>query len=117
GFGIPAAVAASLREPERQVVCLVGDGGLLMTGSELAVAHEHGLPLKVIVAENGVYGSIKIDQEKSYPGRSVGTTFINPDLELLGRAYGFEVTRIARTAQLPALADAMKAPGPQMVIV
>ena len=74
-------------------------------------------PLKVVVAENGVYGSIRLDQEKHYPGRSVGTTFENPDLALFGRAYGFEVTRVETTSQLPSVAAALKAPGPQMVIV
>lgn len=117
GFGIPAAVAASLRDRNRQVVCFVGDGGLLMTGSELAVAKEHGLPLKVIVAENGIYGSIYLDQAKHYPGRSVGTTFTNPDLALLGRAFDFEVTRVNGTHELPAVLDALSAPGPQLVVV
>lgn len=117
GFGIPAAVAAKLRKPERNVICMVGDGGLLMTGSELAVAVERNLPLKVIVSENGVYGSIRRHQEIDYPGRSIGTSFRNPDLELFGEAYGFEVTRVATEAELPKLRRALRAPGPQFVIV
>ena len=88
GFGIPAAVAAALREPARPVICFVGDGGFLMTGSELAVAKERRLPLKVILSENGIYASIRIQQERDYPGRVVGTSFTNPDFELIGRAYG-----------------------------
>lgn len=117
GFGVPAAVAASLREPGREVICFVGDGGLLMTGNELAVAMERKLPLKVIVSENRIYGSIRIQQERNYPGRIVGTSFVNPDLDLIGKAYGFTTTRISKAAQLPQLADALKAPGPQFIVV
>jgi acetolactate synthase I/II/III large subunit len=117
GFGVPAAVAARLREPGRQVICFVGDGGFLMTGSELAVAMERKLPLKIIVSENRLYGSIRIQQEKNYPGRSVGTSFVNPDLDLIGRAYGCTVTRISNASQLAQLPDVLRAPGLQLVIV
>ncbi|MBO0750971.1 MAG: acetolactate synthase [Bradyrhizobiaceae bacterium] len=117
GFGIPAAVAAGLREPGRTVVCFVGDGGLLMTGGELAVALQRQLPIKVIVSENAVYGSIRIQQERGYPGRSVGTGFINPDLELIGKAYGASVTRISTRAALSRLPDLVSAPGLQFIVV
>ena len=117
GFGIPAAVAAALREPGRDVICFVGDGGFLMTGSELAVAMERNLPLKVIVSENGIYGSIRIHQERNYPGRHTGTGFVNPDFELIGRAFGCSVTRISRASQLPQLTEALRTPGPQFIIV
>ncbi len=117
GFGIPAAVAAALREPARRVVCFVGDGGLLMTGGELAVALERKLPLKMIVSENGSYGSILVQQERDYPGRAVGTMFTNPDLALFGRAFGFEVTRIAAVSELDALPEILGRSGPQFVIV
>lgn len=117
GFGVPAAVAAALRAPERPVICFVGDGGLLMTGSELAVALERRLPLKVVVSENGTYGSIRLHQERDYPGRVNGTSFTNPDLELIGRAYGLAVTRIRTLAEVPGIADLLAAPGPQFIIV
>jgi acetolactate synthase-1/2/3 large subunit len=117
GFGVPAAVAASLRHPGRQVICLVGDGGLLMTGSELAVALERGLPLKVIVSENGMYGSIRIHQEREYPGRPSGTSFTNPDLELLGRAYGFPVTAVRERADIAKLSAVLASAGPAFVVV
>lgn len=117
GFGVPAAVASALRHPGRQVICLVGDGGFLMTGSELAVAKERNLPLKVIVSENGAYGSILIHQERHYPGRNAGTRFVNPDLMLMGKAYGFETIRISDCAQLPMLTAALAAPGPHVVVV
>ena len=117
GFGVPAAVAASLRDPHRQVVCLVGDGGFLMTGSELAVAIERRLPLKVIVSENRMYGSIRIHQERDYPGRVNGTTFANPDLAAIGAAYGFAVTRIRTIDDLDRIPAALAAEGPQFVLV
>lgn len=117
GFGVPAAVAAGLRDPGRQVVCFVGDGGFLMTGSELAVAMERRLPLKVIVSENSSYGSIRVEQEKAYPGRPVGTSFVNPELDLIGKAYGFATTRITNTTQMPQLVAALEAPGPQFIVV
>ncbi|WP_342453029.1 thiamine pyrophosphate-binding protein [Pararoseomonas indoligenes] len=117
GFGVPAAVAAGLREPGRTTVCLVGDGGFLMTGSELAVALERGLPLKVVLSENGIYGSIRIHQEQQYPGRVSGTSFRNPDLALMGQAYGFPVTRIRSVAELDRLPALIADPGPQFIIV
>jgi acetolactate synthase I/II/III large subunit len=117
GFGIPAAVAACLREPGRPVIAFVGDGGFLMTGSELAVATERKLPLKVILSENRSYASIWIQQEREYPGRTVATTFANPDLAMIGAAYGFEVTRILSREELAGLPAILTRPGPQFVIV
>jgi acetolactate synthase I/II/III large subunit len=117
GFGIPAAVAAALREPGRPVIAFVGDGGFLMTGNELAVAMERKLPLKVIVSENRSYASIWIQQERDYPGRAIATTFANPDLAMIGAAFGFAVTRILSRKELHALPAILARPGPQFVIV
>lgn len=117
GYGVPAAVAAALREPGRPVVCFVGDGGFLMTGNELAVASERRLPLKVIVSDNSSYGSIRIHQERDYAGRAVGTTLHNPRLDLIGEAFGFMVTTIGREAEVPRIGEILKAPGPQFVVV
>jgi acetolactate synthase I/II/III large subunit len=117
GFGIPAAVAASLREPARPVIAVVGDGGFLMTGNELAVAMERKLPLKVIVSENRSYASIWIQQERDYPGRTIATTFVNPDLAMIGTAFGFTATRILSREELDALPAILARPGPQFVIV
>jgi acetolactate synthase-1/2/3 large subunit len=117
GFGIPAAVAAGLREPGRPVIAFVGDGGFLMTGSELAVAMERRLPLKVIVSENRSYASIWIQQEREYPGRPVATTFTNPDLAMIGASYGFEVTHILSRDEIAALPAILARPGPQFIIV
>ena len=117
GFGVPAAVAAALRTPGRTVVCMVGDGGFLMTGNELSVALERGLPIKVIVSENRSYGSIRIHQERDYPGRTVGTGFVNPDLALIGRAYGFPVCRINTNADLHLLPARLQSAGPEFIVV
>ena len=117
GFGIPAAIAAALREPARPVFCLVGDGGFLMTGGELAVAMQRRLPLKVILSENNTYGSIRAQQEREYPGRTIGTNFTNPDFEMMGRAYGFNVTRISTDEQLDKLPAILKSRKAEFVVV
>ena len=117
GFGVPAAVAAALRAPEKTVMCFVGDGGFLMTGNELAVAKERGLNLKVILSVNGMYASIRIQQEREFPGRAVGTGFDNPDFELIGRAFGLAVTRLKTVADLDRLPAILSSPGPQFVVV
>ena len=80
GYGLPAAIAAKLAHPERTVVALAGDGCLLMTAQELATAVQYGLPIVIIVANNGMYGTIRMHQERHYPGRVVGTTLVNPRL-------------------------------------
>ncbi len=117
GFGVPAAVAAALRAPDRTVVCMVGDGGFLMTGNELAVAIERRLRLKVIVSVNGSYGSIRIHQERDYPGRSTGTSFANPDFEMIGRAFGFSISRIRTEADLALLPERLRSPEPEFIVV
>jgi acetolactate synthase-1/2/3 large subunit len=117
GFGVPAAIAAALRMPHRRVICLVGDGGFLMTGNELAVARERGLPLKIVLSENGMYGSIRLHQERNYPGRVIGTSFANPDFELFGRAFGCTVTRIRSTEDLGSLPQILARPGLELVVV
>ncbi len=117
GFGVPAAVAAGLRAPERTILCFVGDGGFLMTGNELAVAKERNLPLKVVLSENGVYGSIRIHQARDYPGRFVGTGFVNPDLAMIGAAFGFAVSRLSTPSDLDRLPALLAAEGPQFIIV
>jgi acetolactate synthase-1/2/3 large subunit len=117
GFGVPAAVAAALRAPHRPVICLVGDGGFLMTGNELAVARQRKLPLKVIVSDNGTYASTRIQQEREYPGRVVGTSFTNPDFDLVGRAFGFAVTHIRTAPDLVHLPAVLAEPGPQFIVV
>ena len=117
GYGIPAAVAACLRCPDRPVIAVVGDGGFLMTGNELAVAAARGLPLKVLISDNASYGSIRIHQERDYPGRISGTDLANPDIAAIAAAFGFPVMRVAAESNVPGLIDALLAPGPLVAVV
>jgi len=117
GFGVPAAVAAALRHPERTVICAVGDGGALMTGNELAVGMARRLPIKLLLSDNGSYASIRIHQERRHPGRVSGTDLANPDLGAWCAAFGAPLLRVETEADLPALAAALRAPGPLIGVV
>ncbi|SFI99000.1 thiamine pyrophosphate-binding protein [Jannaschia pohangensis] len=88
GYGFPAAVAASIHAPGRAVICLAGDGCFQMTCNEMSTAIQHGATPVVIVANNGRYGTIRMHQERHYPGRVSGTELVNPDFAALARAYG-----------------------------
>ena len=94
GYGVPAAVAAALVHPDRQVVCFAGDGCFLMTGQELATASQYGADLTVIVANNGMYGTIRMHQERHYPERVYGTGLANPDFAMLARSFGGSGVRV-----------------------
>jgi acetolactate synthase-1/2/3 large subunit len=105
GYGVPAAVAASLRHPERTVVALAGDGCFLMNGQELATAVAHGADMLVLVVDNGGYGTIRMHQEREYPGRVSGTALRNPDFAALGRAYGCWAETVTQTGDFVAALD------------
>ena len=118
GFGVPAAVAAALRQPERQVVALIGDGGALMTGSELATAVKERAPVRLIVANNSHYGTIRLHQETHYPGRPQATDLVNPDFAAWARAFGAK----GLTVRMPdeaasALKEALETDGPVVIDV
>lgn len=98
GYGVPAAVAAKLQAPERQVVCFAGDGCFLMSGQELATARQYGLKFLVLVVNNGSYGTIRMHQEREYPRRVWGTALNNPDFAALARAYGGHGETVRETA-------------------
>ena len=117
GFGMPAAVAAALRCPGRPVICALGDGGALMTGGEIAVAMARGAPIKMLLSDNGSYASIRIHQEKLYPGHVSGTTLTNPDFCQWAAAFGLPVLRVQTRDDLPKLAEALRAPGPLAAII
>ena len=87
GFGVPTAVAASLHEPDRTVITFVGDGGVLMTGQELATAVQYGAKPKIVISDNGIYGTIRTHQEKHYPHRVSGTNLVNPDFTMWAKAF------------------------------
>ncbi|WP_439362025.1 thiamine pyrophosphate-binding protein [Bradyrhizobium sp. DASA03007] len=88
GYGLPAAIAAKLVHPQRTAVCFAGDGCFLMSANELATAAQYGLGIIVVVVNNGMYGSIRMHQEKEYPGRVHATALDNPDFAALARAFG-----------------------------
>lgn len=99
GYGVPAAMAAKLVHPERTAICFAGDGCFLMTGHELATATQYGLGIIVIVVNNGMYGSIRMHQEKEYPGRVYATDLFNPDFTALAKAYGGHGELVLQTGQ------------------
>ena len=116
GYGVPAAVAASLRHPERCVVALAGDGDFLMNGQELATAVQYGASILVLVIDNGAYGTIRMHQEREFPGRVAGTALRNPDFAALARAYGCWSETVEQTEQFaPALDRAMAEPGVRLI--
>ncbi len=118
GTGVPAAVAARLAHPERTVIAHVGDGGFLMTGQEIATARQYGVKIIVMVYANGSFGTIRMDQEARYPGRNYGTDLVNPDFAALGNGYGALGIKVGRDEEfLPALKQALAAPGPVLVEV
>ncbi|WP_374591326.1 thiamine pyrophosphate-binding protein [Novosphingobium sp.] len=107
GYGVPAAVAAALRHPERTVVALAGDGDFLMNGQELATAVQYGCDMLVVLVDNGAYGTIRMHQEREFPERISGTTLHNPDFAALAIAYGGWARRVETTAEFnAALAEA-----------
>ena len=116
GYGLPAAIAAKLRRPEREVIAFAGDGCFQMTGQELATAAQAGAAVIVIVADNGMWGTIRMHQERRYPGRVSGTTLANPDFAALARACGVHGETVARTADFPAAFErARQSRGPSLI--
>jgi acetolactate synthase-1/2/3 large subunit len=112
GYGVPAAVAAALRHPERTVVALAGDGDFLMNGQELATAAQYGCDLLVVLVDNSTYGTIRMHQEREFPARVVATGLTNPDFAALARAYGGWAERVETTGQfVAALAEANERKG------
>ena len=116
GYGVPAATAAALRLAGRQVVALAGDGCFLMNGQELATAVAHGADMLVLVIDNNGYGTIRMHQERDYPGRVSGTRLHNPDFAALARAYGCWAETVETTeAFAPMLARALAEPGVKLL--
>jgi len=101
GYGVPAAVAAKLVHPDRVVVCFSGDGDFMMTGQELATAMQYEAAVIFVVVNNGMYGTIRMHQEREYPKRVHGTALNNPDFAALARAYGALGEVVERTDQFP----------------
>ena len=117
GMGIPAAIAAAIRYPDRQVFSLVGDGGALMTGSELATAVAQKAKIRVIVANNQHYGTIRYHQELHFPTRDhYATNLVNPNFAKYGESFGLECFTIEKIEEiLPTIKKAMQVDGPSLI--
>jgi len=116
GYGVPAAIAAKALYPERIVVSWNGDGCFLMNGQELATAVQHGLAIVFVVVDNAMYGTIRMHQERSYPGRVHGTALVNPDFAALARAYGAHGETVSRGDEFaPAFERALAAGRPALL--
>ena len=116
GYGVPAAIAAKAVCPERIVVSWNGDGCFLMNGQELATAVQYRLNVIFVVVDNGMYGTIRMHQEKHYPARVYGTDLVNPDFAALARAYGAHGESVNRTVEFaPAFERALAHDGPSLL--
>lgn len=116
GYGLPAAIAAKLRHPDRPVVALAGDGCFQMASPDFATAVQQNLAIVVIVANNGTYGSIRMHQERHFPGRPSGTELTNPDFASLAKAYGAHGETVRHHVDFPAaLQRALSAGGPAII--
>jgi acetolactate synthase-1/2/3 large subunit len=118
GMGVPAAVAAALRAPDRQVVCFVGDGGYQMTGNEISVAVERNLPIRFIISNNGSLGTIRLYQERTYPNRTLATNMSNPDFVKIAEAYGAKGFKIESNEDIVSVVkEAFAVDGPSLIEV
>jgi acetolactate synthase-1/2/3 large subunit len=116
GYGLPAAVAAQLVHPDRVVVCFTGDGDFVMSSPELATAVQYELPIVVLLVNNGMYATIRMHQERQFPGRVIGTDLENPEFPALARAYGAHGERVERTADFEAVFERALASGKPSVL-
>ena len=118
GYGTPAAVATALRLPDVKTICMVGDGGFLMTGNEMIAAVERKLPILFVLSNNASYASIRIHQERYYPGRTSGTDLFNPDFVAMAEAFGMQTLRIDNAEDIDAaIAQGLAATGPMFIEV
>jgi acetolactate synthase-1/2/3 large subunit len=116
GYGVPAAVAMKRLYPQRMVLSVNGDGDFLMNGQEFAVAVQYGLPIIVVICDNGIYGTIRMHQEREYPGRVSATTLKNPDFSAYARAFGGFGVTVERTGDFGAAFEAARASGLPSII-
>jgi acetolactate synthase-1/2/3 large subunit len=116
GYGVPAAVAMKRLHPDRPVIAFAGDGDFVMNGQEFATAVQYELPIIVIVADNGIYGTIRMHQEREYPGRISATELRNPDFVAYAKAFGGFGIKVEATADFPAAFKAAEASGRPAII-
>ncbi len=111
GYGLPAAIAAKLLYPDRCVVAFAGDGDFMMNGQELATAMQYRANIIVILINNGIYATIRMHQEREYPGRVIGTDMVNPDFVALAEAFGAHGERVEKTEEFEAAFERSRAAG------
>ena len=116
GYGYPAAVAAKLARPQRKVIAVCGDGDFLMNGQEIATAAQYGAAFVALVVNNGLYGTIRMHQEREYPGRVFGTSLQNPDFAAYARAFGGHGETVERTEDFAAAFERAEASGKPALI-
>ncbi len=116
GYGTPGAVAAKLMFPDREVIAFAGDGCFLMNGQEFATAVQYDLPIIVILVNNGIYGTIRMHQEREYPGRVSGTSLKNPDFAALAKAYGGHGETVEATADFAPAFERARVSGKPAII-
>jgi acetolactate synthase-1/2/3 large subunit len=116
GYGLPAAVGAKRVAPDKLVVCFAGDGCFMMHGQEFATAVQYNLPLVVVIIDNGMYGTIRMHQEKHYPGRISATQLKNPDFSAYARAFGGHGERVEKTEEFGPAFDRAVASGLPAII-
>ena len=116
GYGTPGAIGAALAFPDRMVVAFAGDGCFLMTGQEFATAVRYNLPIIVIVVNNSMYGTIRMHQERDYPGRETATGLTNPDFAAYARAFGGHGEKVLTTDEFPAAFERARASGLPSII-
>jgi acetolactate synthase I/II/III large subunit len=116
GYGPPAAVGMKRLYPQRQVVCLAGDGDFLMNGQEFATAVQYDLPFITIIVDNGSYGTIRMHQEREYPNRVVATELKNPDFAAYAKAFGGFGVLVEKTADFAAAFRACEKSGKPAII-
>ena len=116
GYGLPAAIAMKRLYPDRDVVCLAGDGDFLMSGQEFATAVHYALPIVVVIVNNGIYGTIRMHQEREYPGRVVATDLTNPDFVAYAKAFGGFGVAVEKTADFPAAFETARQSGKPAMI-
>lgn len=116
GYGVPAAIAAKLARPDCQVIAFAGDGCLMMTIQELATAVQYGLAIIIVVANNGMLGTIRMHQDKRFPDRVIATTLTNPNFAELAQSFGAYGEQVHATQDFgPALARAINANKPAIL--
>ncbi|WP_349434918.1 thiamine pyrophosphate-binding protein [Pararhizobium sp. A13] len=116
GYGLPAAVAAKHLFPEREVICFAGDGCFMMHGQEFATAVRYNLPIITLVINNGIYGTIRMHQEREYPGRVSGTDLTNPDFAAFARAYSGHGELVEKTEEFAGAFERARQSGKPSII-